>query len=446
MNISDVASTLNLSCTAQFEIASISIDSRTIQPGDLYLAIKGERLDGHDYIKNAVENGAVAIVGEKRTEDVNVPQFIVKNTLEALTRLATYHRSRFTCPVIALTGSNGKTTVKEMLAAILPKPSFATQGNLNNHIGVPLSALKLNATHQFAVFELGANHLGEIAQTVEIVKPKVALINNIAPAHIEGFGSIEGVAIAKGEIHQGLTPGGTAVINDDDEYAHFWDTYLDDKNVVRFSVDKPADITAHDIMISENGCAGFILETPKGRSEIQLKVFGRHNISNALAAAACAYSLGISLTHIQNGLNQFTGVQGRMTELQGVAGSLVIDDTYNANLSSVLSALGVLSLKKGKKILVLGDMGELGQWAKQHHQKVGRAAQELGVDDVYTYGSLSRETSLAFGKNEHHFEEHQALVESLLKQIDESTIVLVKGSRMAKMENVVEMIRSKIQN
>ena len=446
MNISDVASILNLSCTEQFEISSISIDSRTIQPGDLYLAIQGERLDGHDYITKAVENGAVAVVGEKPTEEVHVPQFIVKNSIDALTMLATHHRSRFTCPVIALTGSNGKTTVKEMLAAILPKPSFATEGNLNNHIGVPLSALKLKATHQYAVFELGANHLGEIAQTVDIVKPKVTLINNIAPAHIEGFGSIEGVAIAKGEIHQGLAPGGTAVINDDDEYAHFWDTYLTDKNVVRFSVDKPVDITAHDVVIDENGCAGFMLETPKGRADIQLKVFGRHNISNALAAAACAYSLGISLNHIQNGLNQFTGVQGRMTQVQGVCGSVVIDDTYNANLSSVLSALGVLSLKKGKKILVLGDMGELGQWAKQHHQKVGQAAQELGVDDVFTFGSLSRETSLTFGQEEHHFEEHQALAESLIKQIDEHTTILVKGSRMAKMENVVEMIRYKPEN
>ncbi|WP_133130420.1 UDP-N-acetylmuramoyl-tripeptide--D-alanyl-D-alanine ligase [Legionella yabuuchiae] len=437
MMLAEVASVLNAVCTENFELQDICIDSRRVNSGSLFVAIKGERFDGHDFIKEAISMGASAVVCQRKIDHVNVPQFIVQDTIAALADIACYHRSKFTCGVIALTGSNGKTTVKEMIAAILPQPAFATKGNLNNHIGVPLSALQLNSNHRYAVFELGANHPNEIAHTVSIVKPKVTLINNIAPAHIEGFGSIDGVALAKGEIHQGLAAGGTAIINDDDEYAHFWDSSLIDKNIVRFSLNKPVDVYAHKITLQTNKCAQFMLMTPKGEAAIQLQVPGLHNVNNALAAAACTYALGIGLSDIKAGLNQFCGVSGRMTHRIGKQGALIIDDTYNANLQSALKALDVLSQYEGKRIFVLGDMGELGDWSKKHHQLVGQAAKELDIDELYTYGQHSQHTTKTFGEHAYHFTSHQELAECLLKKLDKTTVVLVKGSRSSAMENVV---------
>jgi UDP-N-acetylmuramoyl-tripeptide--D-alanyl-D-alanine ligase len=437
MTLAEVASVLNAPCTENFELHGVCIDSLQVKPGNLFIAIKGDRFDGHDYIKKAVDNGAVAVICEKQIEDVPVPQLLVKNTIDALAKVAEKHRLKFTCAVIALTGSNGKTTVKEMIASILPKPSYSTQGNYNNHIGAPLSVLNLNSEHRYAVFELGANHQGEIAHTVSIVKPKVTLINNIAPAHIEGFGSIDGVAIAKGEIHQGLAVGGTAVINDDDDYAHYWDSLLEGKNTVHFSVEEPKDVYTRDLTFTEDGRAQFLLVTPKGECNIALNVFGRHSVSNALAAASCAYALGISMSDIQAGLNAFGGVSGRMTRLVGKHGAVIIDDTYNANLKSVLSALDVLAKMKGRRVLVLGDMGELGDHTRSHHQKVGQAAKELGVDEVYTCGTDSKHASDTFGDAGQHFEDQEALISVLSKDLDSQTTILVKGSRSAAMEKVV---------
>ncbi|WP_131776452.1 UDP-N-acetylmuramoyl-tripeptide--D-alanyl-D-alanine ligase [Legionella impletisoli] len=440
MMLAEVASVLNTACTENFELNAICIDSRQVNPGSLFIAIKGERFDGHDFIKEAITQGAAAVVCQRKAELVNVPQLVVQDTLMALADIARYHRSKFTCGVIALTGSNGKTSVKEMIAAILPQPAFATKGNLNNHIGVPLSVLQLNSDHRYAVFELGANHPGEIAHTVSIVKPKVTLINNIAPAHIEGFGSIDGVALAKGEIHQGLAAGGTAIINDDDEYAHFWDSSLVDKNTVHFSLHKPVDVYAQDITFQSNKCAQFILVTPKGEASIQLQVPGLHNVSNALAAAACAYALGIGLSNIKAGLNQFQGVSGRMTHHNGKQSALIIDDTYNANLQSTLKALDVLSQYEGKRIFVFGDMGELGDWSKKHHQLVGQAAKELKIDALYTFGHHSQHTTKVFGENARHFTSHEELTECLLPTLDSATVILVKGSRSSAMEQVVNRL------
>ena len=238
MNLNTVASLLSQPVQLNAEITGVCIDSRLIEPGNLFIAISGERFDGHDFIKEVVAKGAVAVVVNRAMDGINIPQFIVSDTVDALAKIATGHRQTMTCPVIALTGSNGKTTVKEMIAAILPQPSHATKGNLNNHIGAPLSVLALSAEDRYAVFELGANHPGEIAHTVAIVRPDVTLINNIAPAHVEGFGSIDGVARAKGEIHQGLSETGIAVINADDAYAHFWDNIISDKKTIQFSIDK----------------------------------------------------------------------------------------------------------------------------------------------------------------------------------------------------------------
>lgn len=443
MKLSSIADLLKLDCKKDRLITGICIDSRKVQPGNLFIALQGERFDGHQFISDVAALGAAAVICNRLIPGVDITQFVVADTQQALAQVASYHRDQIDCRAIALTGSNGKTTVKEMIACILPPPAFATPGNLNNHIGVPLSLLQLQPEHHYAVFELGASHRGEIAYTVAMVKPQVTYINNIAPAHIEGFGSIDGVAHAKGEIHQGLQEHGTAVINQDDDYANFWDPLLIDKKVLRFSVKKTADIYASNIKFNADGCAQFDLITPQGHAFIQLNVPGAHNVSNAVAAATCTYALGLDLNQIVAGLSQFKGVSGRMTFLQTRPDLLIIDDTYNANLLSVLTAINVLSARKGTRILVFGDMGELGTWTEQHHQEVGIAARNQGIDYLFTCGSHSEATTRAFDKNAHHYVNQQTLVQDLLNQLHDSAIdlpvtVLVKGSRSSAMDKVVK--------
>ncbi|WP_058462393.1 UDP-N-acetylmuramoyl-tripeptide--D-alanyl-D-alanine ligase [Legionella adelaidensis] len=441
MKLHEIARLLKVPCkNGDIEIKGISIDTRKLKPQELFIALSGERFDGHQFINDAVKLGATAILCSKPVPDMSVEQLVVPNTEQALAMIARYHREKINCPVIALTGSNGKTSTKEMIASILPQPAHASPGNLNNHIGVPLSVLQLTPAHHYAVFELGANHPGEIAHTVAIVRPQVTLINNIAPAHIEGFGSIEGVARAKGEIHQGLINSGTAVINDDDAYAHFWDDILKNKKVLRFSIKNPADLYATSITYDEKECGRFQLVTPAGEISIQLQVPGAHNVSNAVAAASCAFAVGIDLDRIATGLHQFKGVSGRMTYLPGKNNSLVIDDTYNANLRSVLTALEVLGKYKGKKIFVFGDMGELGMWAKPHHEEVGVAARKQGVYMLLTCGVNSEHTALAFGTNAKHYTNQNDLLADLLPQLEANTTILVKGSRSAGMEKIVAQL------
>lgn len=441
MNLSDISRVLNVPCQHDTPVSSISIDSRHVQPGQLFIAIRGERFDGHDFIAEVAHLGAVAVVCEHFTPNVAIPQLVVPSTVNALAAIATWYRQQFTCPVIAVTGSNGKTTVKEMIARILPPPAFATQGNLNNHIGAPLSVLRLQAEHRYAVFELGASHLGEIAHTVAIVQPQVALINNIGPAHIEGFGSIDGVARAKGEIYQGLPADGTLIINDDDAYAHFWDDMItQQRTVLRFSTQHPAAFYAKDIVLLQNGNAEFQLVMPTGQALVQLKVPGFHHVSNALAAAACCYAVGIPLATIVEGLEAFSGVSGRMTIHTGKQQATIIDDTYNANLRSTLTAVDVLAKRQGTRILVLGDMAELGDYGERHHEEIGLAAREQGIDWLMTYGTLSAKSTQAFGVNGRHYDSQQALTNDLLQRLDAHTTVLVKGSRSAAMERIVHQL------
>lgn len=442
MNLNTIAALLAQSCQINTEVTHICTDSRELKSGSLFVAIRGDRFDGHDFIREAETRGAVAAVVSHIVDEVCIPQFVVPDPIQALAKIAAAHRHNVHCPVIALTGSNGKTTTKEMIAAILPSPSHSTQGNLNNHIGAPLSVFQLNTQHRYAVFELGANHLGEIAHTVAIVHPDVTLINNIAPAHVEGFGSIDGVARAKGEIHQGLSPTGTAIVNDDDAYAHFWDDLLLNKKVLRFSIEHPADIYAQDVQLDTQGCGQFSLIVPNGRADIHLKVPGLHNVRNALAAAACCHAVGISVKEIQQGLTLFNGVKGRLTVLAGKNQSTVIDDTYNANLRSVLAALEVLAECPGRKIFVFGDMGELGIWATQHHQEVGIAARRLGIDQLLCYGSNSRLAAEAFGSGGEHFVSQDGLVQNLVDKLSSDTVVLVKGSRSSAMEKIVHQLVS----
>ena len=439
----EISTLLGQPCPMDVPLTGVCIDSRQVKPGNIFVAISGERFDGHDFIHDAVAQGAAAIICNQADQSINIPQLVVPDTLQALATIATAHRQKNASAVIALTGSNGKTTVKEMIAAILPKPSHATPGNLNNHIGVPLSILKLNQEHRYAVFELGANHPGEIAYTVAMVQPQVTLINNIAPAHIEGFGSIDGVARAKGEIHQGLADDGTAVINDDDAYAHFWEPLLKNKKTLHFSASKPADIYAQEITYNADGCAQFTLVTPQGNAKVQLRVPGAHNVRNALAAAACTHALGISLSDITSGLQQFGGVSGRMTYIQGKNNALIIDDTYNANLRSVLTAIEVLAGRQGRRIFVFGDMGELGEWSEQHHQEVGVAARDHGIEILMTCGVSSKSTAQAYGATSKHYQHQEDLVRDLLPELDENTTVLVKGSRSSAMEKIVHQLVGK---
>lgn len=438
MRLSTLAHILNVTISADVNILGFSIDTRTLKPGDLYIALRGHRLDGHDFIEEAIARGASAVICEHANNRVQAPQLVVPCSLEALGHAACWYRQTISCPIIALTGSNGKTSVKEMIASILPKPAYATVGNLNNHIGVPLSLLGLEPDHRYAVFELGANHIGDIAHTVAMVKPDIALINNIGPAHIEGFGSIEGVARAKGEIYAGLTEQGTAIVNQDDVYAHYWDDIIANKKVLRFALHQPVDVYAMDIRMNAQGCASFILILPTGQVEISLRVPGEHSIRNALAAAACCHAAGISHEAIAEGLSAFQGVRGRMTFLRGKQAAQIIDDTYNANLKSVLTGIEVLAQRSGQRILVLGDMGELGEHTQAHHEQVGQSARAKGIDRVMTCGQHSRHASRVFGAAGKHYEDQITLIHDLLPYLNADTTILVKGSRAAAMEKIVQ--------
>jgi UDP-N-acetylmuramoyl-tripeptide--D-alanyl-D-alanine ligase len=440
MNLKTIAALFSTPCAQDVMLTGISTDTRQLERGNLFIALAGERLDAHHFVTEAEAKGAAAVLVARQVAGLTIPQLVVADTLMALAKIAKAHRQTIHCPVIALTGSNGKTSVKEMIAAILPKPSLATHGNLNNHIGAPLSVLRLEACHRYAVFELGANHPGEIAHTVDIVAPHVALINNIAPAHVEGFGSIEGVATAKGEIYQGLSSEGIAIINDDDNYAHFWDKILLDKKCLRFSIEHPTDVFAQNIHFDARGCGSFSLCIAKESVLIKLNVPGLHNVRNALAAAACCYALHISLAEIQAGLQQFSGVKGRLSILRGKNQATLIDDSYNANLRSVLAALEVLGQCPGKRVFVFGDMGELGQWSNAHHEEVGLAARRLGIDQVLTVGSFSRLASEAFGPGGTHYSSQEELLHDLTNTLHAEVTVLIKGSRASAMEKIVSQL------
>lgn len=437
MMLSEIASLFATSCPSDASLSGICIDSRKLMPGNLFVAIKGDNFDGHQFISEAAAHGAAAIICSRLIPGITIPQLLVSDTTDALAVIAAHHRRQHDCAIIALTGSNGKTTVKEMIASILPAPSFSTPGNLNNHIGAPLSVLKLQPEHRYGVFELGANHRGEIAHTVAVVQPQVTLINNIGTAHLEGFGSIDGIANAKGEIHQGLGADGIAVINDDDAYAHYWDACLVNKKTVRFSAIHPTTIHARNVILNAAGCGQFTLVTPQGEASIELKVPGMHNVSNALAAAACTYALGLGLPEIQAGLLRFIGVSGRLAFMPGKGDSLIIDDTYNANLRSVLTSLDVLAARKGTRIFIFGDMGELGDASEQHHIDVGVAAKRHGIEYLMTCGTQSAATTHAFGLNGKHYPSQKELESDVLKLLNSQTTVLIKGSRSSAMEQIV---------
>lgn len=419
--------------------AAVSTDTRRLQPGDLFIALRGANHDGHDFVRVARDRGACAAL-VSRLLDTDLAQIRVDDTRLALGRLAAVWRSRFHNPLLALTGSNGKTTVKEMIAAILRSrgPVLATQGNLNNDIGVPLTLLRLNEEFEYAVVEMGASHLGEIAYLTRLARPDVALVNNAGPAHLEGFGSIDGVARGKGEIFQGLAPNGIAIINRDDRYADYWAEKADGNRVIDFGLDRPARVSGR-LLDGQHNCLR--LRAFDQTVDIQLPLPGRHNARNALAAAAAGLAIGASLADVRAGLEGMQGVSGRLQHLKGPRGSVLINDAYNANPASLAAALNVVAAYQGDKWLVLGDMGELGPQTEALHTQAGEQARQSGFQRLYSLGEYSRRAAAAFGAGAVHCETVEALVQELgsaLREAGGEATLLIKGSRSMRMERVIQ--------
>jgi UDP-N-acetylmuramoyl-tripeptide--D-alanyl-D-alanine ligase len=444
MMLSEAAAVLGVQHVgADVQFTSVGSDSRNIVAGQLFVALKGANFDGNSFAQEALKLGAVAVLVSDATLQVE-PRVAVADTRLALGELAKYWRQKFDMPVVAVTGSNGKTTTKEMLSAILSVVTqdsasvHATYGNLNNDIGVPLTLLKIRKNHQYAVVEMGMNHLGEIDYLTHIAQPDVALINNAGIAHIGELGSRDNIAKAKGEIFAGLKADGVAVINADSDYASYWKSLNPNRKIVTFGLKKAADVSARYQEL--DGYASVLLTAAGTEVSVQLNVQGEHNISNALAAATAAYALGVSLSDIGRGLASFTGVYGRLERKAGINGAVVIDDTYNANPDSMKAAINVLAKLAGKKILVLGDMGELGADAQNMHAEVGAYAKAAGLAALYCLGNLSVETARSFGQGAEHFSSAEAIAQAVLPALEQGTTVLVKGSRFMQMERVVNLL------
>jgi UDP-N-acetylmuramoyl-tripeptide--D-alanyl-D-alanine ligase len=443
-----------LAMAGDITVSGVSSDSRKIARGDLFIALRGEHFDGYAFVGTAAQAGAAAAMvnadsyqgtrGKEQEESLaqGIPLLLVDDTRIALGRLAGWWRSRFSIPVVAITGSNGKTTVKEMLASILREAAgsadavLATRGNLNNDIGMPLTLLRMKESHRYAVIEMGMNHPGEIDYLTRIAVPDVALINNASGAHLEGLGTVEAVALAKGEIFAGLRHHGTAVINSDDSHAPIWRTLAGAHPLLEFGLNANADVSGTWHPLGD----GLRLDVtaPQGMFAADLKVPGVHNALNALAATAAATVLNIPLETIAAGLEKFSGVAGRLQRKPALHGASLIDDTYNANPSSIRAAISVLAQVPGKRILVLGDMGELGGEAEALHAEIGAEARRAGIERLYALGELSVITVREFGSGARHFAQIEALQDALENELDANTTVLVKGSRFMKMERVVE--------
>jgi len=428
---------------------SVGTDSRNIVPGQLFIALRGERFDGHAYVLQALQSGAAAALVAEAQPGM-AAGVVVKNTRLALGQLAAVWRNRFSIPVAAITGSNGKTTVKEMVASILRAEAsdsnavLATRGNLNNDIGLPLTLLRLRPAHKYTVAEMGMNHFGEIRYLSQMARPTVALVNNATSAHLGGLGSVEGIARAKGEIFEGLALEGVAVINADDLYAPLWTELAGEHDILTFGLAKMADVSANYELRADSSYV--YMKSPIGGIAFNLQVAGLHNVRNALAASTVAIAMGARPESIAQGLEAFDGVDGRLQHRAGIGQALVIDDTYNANPASMKAAIDVLAVRPGKRLLVLGDMGELGETAAAMHTEIGQYAREAGINGLYTLGDLSLEMSKAFGDPAHHYKTPEQLVAGLCHEMDANTVVLVKGSRFMRMERVVQLIVSEQNN
>jgi UDP-N-acetylmuramoyl-tripeptide--D-alanyl-D-alanine ligase len=418
-------------------ITSIVADSRRVEYGSLFAALPGNQVDGHDFARSATEMGALALLVERRL-DIEIAQLVVEDVLLALGRIASLLRQKLNPLVIGITGSNGKTTVKEMLFSILQQQHgvLATEGNYNNELGVPLTLFRLAAEDQFAVLELGASKQGDIAYLAEIAQPDIGLITNIGPAHLEGFGNEQGVAQTKGELFGSLPAGGCAIFNGDQSWAELWKKLNTAANSLSFGENAENDVRL--LTDAETST----IQTDSGEFELELKLPGKHNLINAAAATAAALALDIPLADIRRGLEAVKPVPGRLNLIRVETGWTVIDDTYNANPASLYSALQVLAGMQGTAWLVLGDMKELGENSRKLHAEVGDASRVLGVSRVFATGDLSELTVDAFGQGAQHFTDQAALVAALLAELRPGINCLVKGSRSMGMERIVNAITS----
>lgn len=426
---------------ADADYAQVNTDTRQLNVGDLYLALRGPRFDGNEFVAAAAQAGAAAAVVERLARDTDLPQIVVADGQEALAAAAAGWRAQYPGTVLAVAGSNGKTTTKEMLAAILSQRGrcLSTRGNFNNHIGVPLTLLRLEAADVNAVIEIGADRAGEVAALAALVQPRIGLVTNAGAEHLEGFGDLDGVARAEGELFAALPANGVAVINADDPYAGLW-RGMTQATIVTFGVLAPADFRAVDIRESL-GDAGFELHftllAPTGRKAVQLNVGGRHNVMNALAAAAAACSAGATLEDVAAGLAQMRPVQGRLQPKRSHQGARLIDDSYNANPSSVRAGIDVIAGLGVPAWLVLGDMGELGPTAEMLHAEIGAYARKHGVSRLFATGPLSRAAVESFGTGAEWHPDVESLGRAVDAALDPQACVLVKGSRFNRLERVV---------
>ncbi|MGX9416970.1 UDP-N-acetylmuramoyl-tripeptide--D-alanyl-D-alanine ligase [Vibrio sp. WJH972] len=429
------------------KINAISTDTRTIDNDCLFIALIGERFDAHQFINNAIQSGASAVLVSKQVES-SVPQLIVSDTKVALGLIGAWVHQQCEIPTVAITGSCGKTTVKEMVASILALKGevMFTQGNFNNDIGVPLTLLRSEPQHDYAVVELGANHIGEIAYTTKLVQPNIALVNNVASAHIEGFGSLDGVKQAKGEIYSGLSSNGLALVNLDSCSEQWWDGVLNHKRVMTLSThNSRADFYAEAIALNQDSMAEFTLVTPSGRVDVTLAVVGVHNVSNAISAAAISYEFGASLSEIAQGLHSLSFVKGRVeiTELNNRI--KLIDDSYNASVPAMLAAVDLLSTFQGDKWLILGNMAELGNESLALHRQVGEHAAPFKFKHILTYGDDAKVISdVCHGR---HFVTHQDMMNYVEQQLEQNTthaqVLLVKGANSAGMSKIAAVLKEK---
>ena len=418
----------------------VSTDTRSLKPGQLFVALQGPNFDGTKFVRQAAEcKAAGAVVGQP--VDTDLPTIIVDDTLAALGNLASYWRQQMQATVVGITGSNGKTTVKELLASCLSisEPTLATHGNLNNEIGLPLMLLRMGERHRYAVIEMGANHPGEIAYLTSLASPRIVAITNAAPAHLEGFGSVEGVARAKGEILVGDQSPECAILNADDDYFDYWSSLVGDAEIISFGLSAEADVRASSIEATDHG-SGFTLHVPDGQFSVELSLQGKHNVLNACGAAAIARALGISDQQIKKGLEAVQPFHGRLQPVRSSSRAVLFDDSYNANPVSVQAAAEFLAAQDGVSWLVLGDMAELGADGVLLHAHTGWVVRESGVTNLLATGPLSKHTVEAFGDNGRWYESIERLICDLGTSIGEGDVVLVKGSRSMGMERVVDAL------
>jgi UDP-N-acetylmuramoyl-tripeptide--D-alanyl-D-alanine ligase len=429
----------------------VNTDTRSLQAGDLFVALKGERFDAHDFLAQAKAQGAIAAVAHHGLVQAGLPGLEVPDTRLALGQLAAGWRSQFRLPLVAVTGSNGKTTVTQMIASILrawkADKAFATEGNLNNDIGVPLTLLRLSAAHEVGVVELGMNHPGEIAYLADLTRPTVALVNNAQREHLEFMATVEAVARENGSVFQSLDAAGTAVFPAEDDYAPLWRELVGARKVLTFALLGPADVTGTAQW--ESGSWKVAAVTPAGKVDFSLQIAGRHNVKNALAATACALAAGVPLASISAGLSAFVPVKGRSraiaVALPGGRVLTLVDDSYNANPDSMRAALEVLAELPGPRLMVMGDMGEVGDQGPQFHDEAGRHAHALGIEKLFTLGEQSQNAAAGFG-NAQIFSGMDDLVAAVLAELPNIGSVLVKGSRFMKMERVVHAITAHVQD